>query len=265
MCGVCGMVFQLRMGFHVLESALHDLTFALIAEGFRGVIQRKPVRLVHLDPHLRRNVAQTAGAVQQQIKADDLEDARVVAPVAHIVILDVGELADQLGAHPSFFADLAQSSLLRLLTVINRALRQSNNASWCLPARISLLDGFLRPFHVRLDDRQKPAAAHLPQHHTASRELAHHEGLKSKAIVWQSAETLTIPNFLNHRGTEKLNKKSNRGFRGRTRIYRKPVMLSEHSRFFAVRCETPPYNPDGLTGIGVLRLVRPKAGRPRSA
>src|SRR5208337_4895896 len=56
-----------------------------------------------------------------------------------------------------------------------------------LAARICALGGFLRPFHVRLDDRQKPAASHLPQHHTASRELAHHGGLKSNRIVWQSA------------------------------------------------------------------------------
>src|SRR5271165_2871745 len=45
---------------------------------------------------------------------------------------------------------------------------------------------------------------------------------------------------------------------------RKAVMLSEHGLLLAVRVETPLSGRNSLVGIGVLRLGRPKPGRPRS-
>src|SRR5271165_7055232 len=87
------------MGFHVLPGALDNFTFALVAEGFQRIVQRQPEGSVHLNPHLRWDVAQSPGAIQQQVKADDLEDARVITPVAHVEILDVGELADQFSLY----------------------------------------------------------------------------------------------------------------------------------------------------------------------
>src|ERR1035438_4565778 len=107
MCGVCGMGPQLGMGLEVLYGAVGNFALAVVTQRGRRVFQWQPERALHLNSHFGRDVAQAAGAVQQQIKADNLEHARAVAPAAHVEVFDVHQLAHQFAAHPSLFGYFA--------------------------------------------------------------------------------------------------------------------------------------------------------------
>src|SRR5271157_1716017 len=173
------------MDFDVFQGALYDFALALVNQLGWRFLEWQPERPLDFNAHLGRDLAEPAGAVQQQIKADDLEDASVVAPVPNVVILDVSQLANEVGVHTGFLSDLADSGLVGLLTVVNRALRQGNERGSCRLARLGVVRGLFRTRHVRLDNRHEPAASHLPQDNAASRELAHHKGLRIAALVWQ--------------------------------------------------------------------------------
>ena len=174
------------MGSQILQRALGHFALALVAQDGGRILQREPVGVLYLDPHLGRNVSQASGAVEQQIEADDLEHARAVAPVAHVVVLDIGQLGHQVSLHPGFFADLAEGRLLRLLSLVDGALGQSHQCGRRLSRAVRRLARLFRTCHVRLDDRQKPAASHLPQHDTSRREFAHHERPPENRLVWQT-------------------------------------------------------------------------------
>ena len=67
-------------------------------------------------------LAQLSCAIQQQVEADDFEDASAIAPVAYVNILDIGEFADEFGAQPGLFLDFAQRGLVGLLAFVDSAL-----------------------------------------------------------------------------------------------------------------------------------------------
>ncbi len=69
-----------------------------------------------------------ARTIEQEVEADNLEHARVIAPVAYVNVFDVGQLADQFSAQAGFLVDLAQGRLLRLLAFVDGALRQSGDS-----------------------------------------------------------------------------------------------------------------------------------------
>ena len=102
----------------------------MITQGLWSVSSGSQNACLHLDAHLGRDVSQTAGAIKQQIEGDNLEDARAVAPVAHVHILDVRQFGDQGSLQAGFFLHLAERGLLRLLAGIDCALGQRQNGRW---------------------------------------------------------------------------------------------------------------------------------------
>src|ERR1700733_10317964 len=52
MCGVCGIVTQVRMVAYVFQGAFHNIALALVAESFWGLIQGNPESLFHFHAHL---------------------------------------------------------------------------------------------------------------------------------------------------------------------------------------------------------------------
>src|SRR5215472_2261452 len=109
------MRLQFRMSSDVLLCRFYDLALAFVAELGGSVVERDPEGALDLNPHFGRDVAEFAGAIQKKVEADDFEDARLIAPVAHIDVLDVGEFGDEIGANAGLFFDLTQGGLLRLL------------------------------------------------------------------------------------------------------------------------------------------------------
>ena len=110
------------MSSEILQGLFDDLAFAFVAESLGGFIQRDPEGALDFDAHRGRDVAELARAIQQEIEADNLEDAGLIAPVADVDILDVGELGNEVGANAGLFVNFTQGSLIGLLAGVDCAL-----------------------------------------------------------------------------------------------------------------------------------------------
>jgi len=110
------------MAGHILQRQLANFNVPLCSSSSGRFVQGQPKRLLDFDPHRGRNAVDAARAIEQQVKADNLEDARAIAPLADVNVLDVGQLIDQIGRAGRFFVDLAESGLGRLLAFVDGAL-----------------------------------------------------------------------------------------------------------------------------------------------
>src|SRR5207302_4834307 len=137
------------------------LAVALIGEPPRGLVQRDPMGARDFVAGLRRQIAQPARAIAQQIKRNHLEDARAVAPGANVNIFAVAEFAEHFRMKSGLLADLAHRGLLRSLAGIDVALGQCPNrasGAIALSGRFSLA----ATAAGRLDDGHPVFTAALP-------------------------------------------------------------------------------------------------------
>src|ERR1700685_3730973 len=65
MCGVCGIVFQVWMFAYICQRSLCHLALALVAESLWRFVERNPKSFFYFHAHLRRDVVELAGAIQQ--------------------------------------------------------------------------------------------------------------------------------------------------------------------------------------------------------
>src|SRR5439155_15999658 len=106
---------------HYRDRLFGHLALTTVGEQTLRLLERQPARFVHLVRRLRRQIAEPAARVAEQIKGHELEDPLAVprVDVAH-----VAELLDQPRLHAGLLGHLPQRGRVGLLAGPDVPLRQ---------------------------------------------------------------------------------------------------------------------------------------------
>src|SRR5581483_1944697 len=151
--------------------AAYDVAFAAISQFADRLGKRNPECPLDLNSHVGLEFIDVAGLILQQIEADNLEHALLVAPRAYVDILDVRQLGDQGGSYAGLFLDLAECGFLGLFPWVNQAFGKGQSD---LLGQLLCAGGGAGRLLLWLDNRQFPALASPPHHHPACGDLSNH-------------------------------------------------------------------------------------------
>src|SRR5689334_12239807 len=116
---------EFRMRLQILLCLTNHLLFTSVGQLTRSPFERNPERALYLDAHFRCDVINLPALVEEEVKADHLEDARSFCPRSNIHVLDIAELRYRRPRDPGPLDGLASCRLLGLFPPIDQSLAQS--------------------------------------------------------------------------------------------------------------------------------------------
>src|SRR6266702_4291408 len=148
-----------------------NFAFSAIGKLAMGLIQGEPECLAHFIAHIRTNLSQPYGSVEEQVEADGLGDMLPATPRADVQISNCRKPEQAQAAYAGFLKHLAIGALLWGFPLVHSALRQREDRAF--RTRLRAPRDSVGVDDIRLDNGNLPCSANMPEHDAASRRFVH--------------------------------------------------------------------------------------------